>query len=71
MRLGRDILTEPLKEVYYNEAARYLNEAGSATTDVGDSDSTIVAFLSRGEGKAFLGFQVLTEYPRHSSAGTA
>ena len=46
---GRDVLSEPLKESYYVEAARYLNDAGKMASDVGeDESSTIVAFLSRG-----------------------
>ncbi|KAF8513907.1 RNA polymerase II-associated protein [Hysterangium stoloniferum] len=44
----RDILVEPLKDVYYKEAAQYLNDAATVASEVGGDESTIVAFLSRG-----------------------
>ena len=47
---GRDILSEPLKDAYYQEAAGFLNDAATVANDVGeDESSTIVAFLSRGK----------------------
>ncbi|KAF8585877.1 RNA polymerase II-associated protein [Ramaria rubella] len=45
----RDIISEPLKDVYYQEAAGFLNDAAAVVNEVGeDESSTIVAFLSRG-----------------------
>lgn len=44
----RDILSGPIKDAYYQEAAGYLNDAATIASEVGGDESTILAFLSRG-----------------------
>ncbi|KIJ50411.1 hypothetical protein M422DRAFT_159950 [Sphaerobolus stellatus SS14] len=43
----RDVITEKLKDTYYQEAAGYLNDV-VVSSETTDDTSTIVAFLSRG-----------------------